>query len=113
MSPWIIFAIVIIVLVVILIARTLNFPIHNEEVEPLALPEIDGESVAQRIGLAVQYRTISNRDPNLVDPEPFEGLHKLLRTLYPQVHEQLTCEVINHHALLYTWQGTNPNLDAI
>ena len=113
MSPWIILGVVIIVLVVVLIARTLNFPIRNEEVEPLALPEIDGESVAQRIGLAVQYRTISNRDPSLVDPQPFEGLHELLRTLYPQVHEQLTCEVINHHALLYTWQGTNPNLDAI
>jgi len=113
MSPWIILSIVIIVLVVVLVARTLNFPIHNEDVEPLSLPEIDGESVAQRIGLAVQYRTISNRDPDLVDPEPFEGFHRLLRTLYPQVHEQLTCEVINHHALLYTWQGTNPDLDAI
>ena len=113
MSPWIILSIVIIALVVVLIVRTLNFPIQTEEVEPIDLPEIDGESVAQRIGLAVQYRTIANRDPNLVDPEPFEGFHQLLRTLYPQVHEQLTCEVINHHALLYTWQGTNPNLDAI
>ncbi len=113
MSPWIILSIVIIALVVVLIVRTLNFPIQTEEVEPIDLPEIDGESVAQRIGLAVQYRTIANRDPNLVDPEPFEGFHQLLRTLYPQVHEQLTCEVINHHALLYTWQGTNPNLNAI
>ena len=113
MSPWIILSIVIIALVVVLVARTINFPIQTEEVEPIDLPEIDGESVAQRIGLAVQYRTIANRDPNLVDPEPFEGFHQLLRTLYPQVHEQLTCEVINHHALLYTWQGTNPNLDAI
>jgi carboxypeptidase PM20D1 len=113
MSPWIILGIVIIVFVIILITRTLGFPIRNEDVEPLVLPEIDGESVAQRIGLAVQYLTVSNRDPNLVDPEPFEGLHQLLRTLYPQVHDQLTCEVINHHALLYTWQGTNPDLDAV
>ncbi|HAE85078.1 MAG TPA: hypothetical protein DCG78_01015 [Anaerolineaceae bacterium] len=113
MSPLIILGIIIVALVIVLVVRTLNFPIRNEEVEPLSLPEVDGESVAQRIGLAVQYRTISNRDPNLVDPEPFEGLHQLLRTLYPQLHEQLTCEVINHHALLYTWLGTNPDLAAV
>ena len=113
MSLWLILGIIIIALLVVLVVRTLNFPVRNEEVEPIDLPEVDGESVAQRIGLAVQYRTISNRDPSLVDSQPFEGLHELLRTLYPQVHEQLTCEVINHHALLYTWQGTNPNLDAI
>jgi len=113
MSLWLILGIIIIALLVVLVVRTLNFPVRNEEVEPIDLPEVDGESVAQRIGLAVQYRTISNRDPSLVDSQPFEGLHELLRTLYPQVHEQLTCEVINHHALLYTWQGTNPDLDAI
>jgi len=113
MSLWLILGIIIIAIIVVLVVRTLNFPIHHEEVEPIDLPEVDGESVAQRIGLAVQYRTISNRDPSLVDPQPFEGLHELLRTLYPQVHTQLTCEVINHHALLYTWRGTNPDLDAV
>jgi carboxypeptidase PM20D1 len=113
MSPLLILGIIVVALVIVLVVRTLNFPIRNEEVEPLSLPEVDGESVAQRIGLAVQYRTISNRDPSLVDSQPFEGLHELLRTLYPQLHEQLTCEVINHHALLYTWPGTNSDLDAV
>jgi len=113
MSPFIILGIIIAALIVVLVVRTLNFPIHNEPVEPVTLPEIDGESVAQRIGLAVQFRTISNRNPELVDPQPFEGLHQLLRTLYPQVHEKLTYEVINQHALLYTWPGADPSLPAV
>jgi len=73
MSPFIILGIIIAALIVVLVVRTLNFPIHNEPVEPVTLPEIDGESVAQRIGLAVQFRTISNRNPELVDPQPSKG----------------------------------------
>ncbi|MFZ3070506.1 MAG: M20/M25/M40 family metallo-hydrolase [Anaerolineaceae bacterium] len=100
-------------LLIVLLARTLSFPVETEPVEPLELDEIDGESVAQRIGLAVQYRTIANVDPDKTDPLPFEGFRELLRTLYPQVDEYLSCEVINHHALLYTWKGNDPSLEPV
>lgn len=105
-------ALLVILLLVVLI-RTANFPLRLDEVAPANLPEVDGEMVAQRIGLAVQYKTIANVDPEKIDPLPFEGLHRLLETLYPLVHNELKREVINRHALLYTWQGTDPSLDPV
>ncbi|MGI6251179.1 MAG: M20 family peptidase [Anaerolineaceae bacterium] len=106
-------AALVLILIVIVIVRTLTFSYEYEEVEPLQMPEIDGESVAQRIGLAVQLKTYSAHEEEKIDPLPFEALRDLLRTLYPQLEERLTREVINRHALLYTWQGSKPELDAV
>lgn len=100
-------------LLIVVLARTFSFPIESDEVVPLSLDEIDGEGVAQRIGLAVQYRTIANPNPTLTDPKPFEGLHDLFRTLYPQIFDRLICEVIGQHALLFTWQGSDSSLEPV
>lgn len=97
----------------VIIIRTLSFPVESEPAEPLALLDIDGEAVAQRVGLAVQCRTVSHQDPALTDPRPFSDLHDLLRTLYPQLHEKLDLELINDRSLLFTWHGSDPALDAI
>ncbi|HNY83855.1 MAG TPA: M20/M25/M40 family metallo-hydrolase [Anaerolineaceae bacterium] len=104
---------IIALIVIIVLVQTSQFGIEYEDVEPINLPEVDGESVAQRIGLAVQLKTISDVDPEKVDPRPFEAFRDLIRTLYPQLEEKLTREVINRHALLYTWQGSDPSLDAV
>ena len=45
-------ALVLIVLAVIIV-RTLSFPQDNAPSEPLALSDINGEAIAERIGLAV------------------------------------------------------------
>lgn len=97
----------------VIIIRTLSFPIESEPAEALALLDVDGEAVAQRVGLAVQCRTISHSDPALTDPRPFIALHELLRTLYPQLHEKLDLELINDRSLLFTWHGSDPALDPI
>ena len=49
------------VIIIIVIVRTTRFGIEYEEVPPIKLPEVDGESVAQRIGLAIQLRTLFRR----------------------------------------------------
>lgn len=109
----IILGLLILLLVIVLIVRTLNYPIEIMPPEPIQIPELDGESIAKRIGLALQMKTIANRDSNLIDPQPFEAFHELLRTLYPQLEEKLSREVVNRHALLYTWEGRDPNLEGI
>lgn len=102
-----------VILLAVIIIRTLSFPIETEPTEPLALLDIDGEAVARRVGLAVQCRTISHKNPAETDPKPFSDLRDLLRTLYPQLHEKLDCELINDRSLLFTWRGSDPKLDAI
>jgi len=106
-------AVIILIIVGIVLYRTSHFSIRLPEELPVPLEEVDGEEVARHIGLAIQMKTISNTDAEKVDPLPFEGLRNLLRMLYPQVEDHLTREVINGGALLYTWQGTDPDLDPI
>ena len=106
-------AAIILVIVGVVLYRTSHFAIELPEDHLIPLEEIDGEEVARHIGLAIQMKTISHSDPEKVDPLPFEGLRNLLQVLYPQVEDHLTREVINGGALLYTWKGSEPNLEPI
>ncbi len=96
-----------------ILLRTLFFSPAQKKVKALDYVHIDGKSVAERLGLAVQYKTVSFHDPEKFDGNAFTGLHRLFQTLYPQVHSQLTREVINDYSLLYTWEGKNPDLKPI
>ncbi|MFN2305215.1 MAG: M20 family peptidase [Anaerolineales bacterium] len=93
--------------------KTALFSPKQKKTEPRSFAAIDGQSVAKRLGLAVQYRTISDMNPQKVDREAFLGLHRLFRTLYPQVHMHLNVETINELSLLYTWVGKDPELEPI
>ena len=106
-------AAIVIVIVGVVLYRTSHFAIELPEDHLIPLEEIDGEEVARHIGLAIQMKTISHSDPEKVDPLPFEGLRNLLQVLYPQVEDHLTREVINGGALLYTWKGSDQNLEPI
>ncbi len=106
-------AAVILVTAGVVLYRTSHFAIELPEDHLIPLEEIDGEEVARHIGLAIQMKTISHSDPEKVDPLPFEGLRNLLQVLYPQVEDHLTREVINGGALLYTWKGSDQNLEPI
>ena len=93
--------------------KTALFSPAQKKAAPRAFASIDGPSVAKRLGLAVQYRTISDQNPNKIDREAFLGLQRLFRTLYPQVHMRLNVETINDLSLLYTWVGKDPELEPI
>ena len=84
-----------------------------KKVKLRTFPTVDGRSVAERLGLAVQYRTVSYDDPEKMDGQAFLGLHRLLKTLYPLVHTHLSLETFNEYSLLYTWEGSNPDLQPI
>ena len=109
----ILLAVLIIGIIAVLIYRTLQFPIPMEDPEPIALADVDGEEIAKHLGLAIQLKTVNNLDPEKVDPTPFKGLHNLISMLYPEVEEYLKREIISDYSLLYTWQGSDPNLDPI
>jgi len=95
------------------ILKTALFSPSQKAIEPRDFTVVDGKSVAERLGLAVQYRTIADHDPEKIDGNAFLGLHRLFKTLYPQVHAQLKMETVNEYSLLYTWEGKNPDLKPI
>ncbi len=118
MNPVLLIAIIVLAFVLLVIAgiaiiRAQQFTINLGETEAIDLPRIDGEQVAKHIGLALELRTISHNDYSKTDQQAFIGLRHLLKTLYPMVFERLTLELINDHAMLFTWQGSDPSLDAI
>lgn len=105
--------VLILFLVGFVILRTILFSPPQKKVEAAERVDVDAQSVAERLGLAVQYKTISHPNPEKMDTNAFLGLHRLFRTLYPQVHSQLKQENVNQFSLLYTWEGQNPDLKPI
>ncbi len=100
-------------LVGFVILRTVLFSPGQKKANARSFTMIDGRSVAERLGLAVQYKTIASHDHEEIDSHAFLGLHRLLKTLYPQVHDKLKLETVNDYSLLYTWEGKNPDLKPI
>lgn len=96
-------------LVGFVLLKTSLYSPPQKKVHPREFPYVDGKSIAERLGLAVQYRTVSYDDPEKVDSNAFLGLHRLFKTLYPLVHTHLKLETINDYSLLYTWEGTDPD----
>jgi carboxypeptidase PM20D1 len=95
------------------ILRTTLFSPPQKKVKPRNFPTVDGHSVAERLGLAVQQKTVSYDDPEKIDGNTFLGLHRLFKTLYPLVHTHLKLETVNEYSLLYTWEGRDPELQPI
>ncbi len=93
--------------------KTVFYSPRQKKVKPREFVDIDGKSVAERLGLAVQFKTISLADSEKIDENAFLGLHRMLQTLYPQLHTKLKREVVNDFSLLYTWEGKNPELKPI
>ena len=117
MNPFFIIAIIVAAILAIIagiaLYKTSQFAIQIEKPEAIALPHINSEEVAKHLGLALQLKTISYNDPSKIDAQAFSGFRNLLRTLYPAVFTTLKEELINDHAILLTWQGTDPSLDPI
>ncbi len=100
-------------LVGFILLKTVLFSPRQSTGKPRDLADIDGQSVASRLGKAVQIPTLSYMEPDKFDQEVFLRLHRLFQELYPQVHTQLEYETVNDLSLLFKWQGSDPNLKPI
>jgi len=105
-------AIVLVLLAVILI-RTARFTSRQIEVEPAPDIPLNGEEAARHLSGALQFKTISYQDPAQFDKETFQNLHKYLEKTFPEAHATLEKEVVSDYSLLYTWKGTNEQLNPI
>ena len=93
--------------------RTARFPKAGEPVEPAPPLEIDAELVAEHIGKAVQQQTISTQDPAQINRHAFLSLQRQFEQMFPMVNSTLKRECLNDYTLLYTWEGSNRELDPI
>ncbi len=108
---------VIVALVVVLASvvgiRTTRFTSIQMQVDPIEKVAIDEERVAAHLAEAVRIRTISHGPDAPVEEKAFRSLHEFLARSYPEVHSTLTREVVGGYSLLYTWEGSDPDLKPI
>ena len=91
-------------LLVVIVARTLLYGIHQLKVDQMEDIHIDQHAKAKRLGEALSFKTISTLGgPDA--PQEFLRFHKFLETTYPRAHSELKRETVNDYSLLYSWQG--------
>lgn len=95
------------IFIAIILIKTFLF--HSKQirsVRAMPAPAVQ-DSALQHLSRVIQFKSISYTDTALFDSAQFHGLHRYLESAYPQVHMQLTREVINGYTLLYHWKGKN------
>jgi carboxypeptidase PM20D1 len=71
---------------------------------------LDAEQLGANLATSLTFPTESQRALNEGGSPEFEGMIDWLRETYPLVHQKLQLERVNDYALLYTWQGSDPDL---
>ena len=108
----IIFAILAVTTIYVVI-RTILFERRRGAVPRLEPLHIDADQVAEHLAAAVRCPTVPIDDKGTPDPEAFRQLHEMLAKTYPSVHQKMKREVVNGWSLLYTWEGTRPELEPV
>jgi len=99
-----------VLLVALLVGRTLMFASVQLDVPPSTL-EVDAAVVAERLGAAARFRTISGVGSG--GPAPFAAMQDWLAETYPRTHSALKRETVADLNLIFTWQGSDPALKPV
>ncbi len=73
---------------------------------------IDEIKASQNLAASIRFKTISYQDEENFPYEEFNNFIKWAETTYPEFHEVMEIEQLEH-SLLFKWQGTNPMLAPI
>ncbi len=101
------------IFIAVLLFRTATFSSPQIEVKPAAPAALDNDGALNRFSKAIQFKTISNQDPARFPAEEFDKFRAYLVEAFPNVHKTMKRELIHDHALLYTWQGSDPSLPPV
>ncbi|WP_300390733.1 M20 family peptidase [Henriciella sp.] len=106
----------IIILFVVLLAKTFSFggtPAGIQQVELPEPPSVSADIAAQHLSEAIQFRTITVApgDPRPGQEGPWLELQAWLEETYPAFHAAAGKETVpGGLTLLYTWEGSDPSL---
>ncbi|TVY75881.1 Carboxypeptidase S [Lachnellula suecica] len=91
--------------------------ITEENVEKLFRSEAFKKLSAERLGGAVQIPTEDFDDMGPISKDKrwdvFYDLANYFKVTFPLLHKKLELEVVNSHALVYTWRGSDSSLEPI
>ena len=104
-------ALILLILVTVVIVRTSGFESKQLSVEQVDPVRVDAAKVAEELAQSLQFQTISYEDRSRLDGEKFLALHDYLEETFPRVHSEIERRKINEYSLLYTWQGSDQDLN--
>ena len=93
--------------IAVLVINALRLKPKQIQVPPIESIDLDSDACADRLSRAIQFATVSHRDPDQIDPEPFLALHRFLEEAFPLVHGNLQRETVGDLSLLFTWKGSD------
>jgi len=80
--------------------------LDSRQVGPAEPVAVDVPSDApKRLAGALQFRTVTKRDPTALDSAAYRGLYRYLETTFPAVHRTLDTTHVHDLSRLYTWRG--------
>ncbi len=106
-DPYLAVGAVVLLLIAILVLRTAMFQSRQVAVERVQTPEIDADAWT-RLAKALQFETITQRDPAKLDTTAYAAFREYLAEAFPRVHDAMDRTVINEHSMLYGWKGSEP-----
>jgi carboxypeptidase PM20D1 len=92
----------------IVVTNTLKLRSRQVTVEPLAQVAVDEAKVAERLGAAIRFQTVSDYAAPDLNADAFAKLHAHIQASFPALHAVARREVIAKYSLLYTWEGSDP-----
>ena len=98
-------AALIVIFLLVIIIRTLRFKPYPETEAQTGEIKVDEEKIVSDMVSLIQCRTVSYRDPDLIDEAEFEKLRRLLAERFPVVHERCRLYHIGKNGLLYFLKG--------
>ena len=98
---------------VLILVRTFTLTRRRKPLAPVEGLPVDAAAIGEHLAAAIRCKTVPLDEQGTPDPAAFKQLHELLEKLYPRVHATLKLEKVNGYSLLYTWQGTRPELQPV
>lgn len=89
------------------------FKPEKTSAEKLPDENVDLDRFRKNLSDAIKIPTIANKDPKKTDWSNFDAFRIFLKERYPLIHEKLELIDVGKGPLLYRWEGSNPELDAI
>ena len=103
-------ALVLLVLAAVLLINTYRTTSRQMSGLDTALMINISDTAVFNLSGAIQFRTVSNADPTMIDSAQFEKFIDFIAVTFPLVHANLNFERVNSYALLYEWKGKNTSL---
>ncbi len=109
---WLVVAVLVVTLVIL--ARTALFSSRQIQPRPAPLLSVDAVGTAELLAGAIRIRSISSQDDAASDSaSALKAFATYLEAAFPNAHEILQRDTLLEPSLLYTWEGEDASLQPI